>query len=45
MADDHVWREFFDSFAPQYMNEVFTTDSVREAAFLVELLELRRPPA
>jgi SAM-dependent methyltransferase len=35
-----VWREFFDSFAPQYMNEVFTTDSVREAAFLVELLEL-----
>lgn len=39
MTDD-VWREFFDSFAPQYMNEVFTTDSVREAAFLVELLEL-----
>ena len=32
----------FDSFAPQYMNEVFTTDSVREAAFLVELLELPR---
>jgi SAM-dependent methyltransferase len=39
MTDD-VWREFFDSFAPQYMNEVFTADSVREAAFLVELLEL-----
>ena len=39
MSDD-VWREFFDSFAPQYMNEVFTTDSVREAAFLVELLQL-----
>jgi SAM-dependent methyltransferase len=39
MTDD-IWREFFDSFAPQYMNEVFTTDSVREAAFLVELLEL-----
>jgi SAM-dependent methyltransferase len=35
-----VWREFFDSYAPQYMNEVFTTDSVREVAFLVELLEL-----
>lgn len=39
MTDD-VWREFFDSFAPQYMDEVFTGDSVREAAFLVELLEL-----
>jgi SAM-dependent methyltransferase len=39
MTDD-VWREFFDSFAPQYMNEVFTTDSVREAAFLIELLGL-----
>ncbi len=37
---DHVWREFFDSFAPQYMNEVFTTDSVREVAFLTALLEL-----
>ncbi len=35
-----VWREFFDSYAPQYMNEVFTADSVREAAFLVELLAL-----
>lgn len=39
MTDD-VWREFFDSFAPQYMNEVFTTDSVREAGFLIDLLEL-----
>jgi SAM-dependent methyltransferase len=39
MTDD-VWREFFDSYAPQYMNEVFTTDSVREAAFLVEVLDL-----
>ena len=26
MTDD-VWREFFDSFAPQYMNEAFTADS------------------
>jgi len=41
MTDD-VWREFYDSFAPRYMNEVFTGDSVREAAFLVELLELPR---
>ena len=40
MTDD-VWREFFDSFAPQYMNEIFTSDSVREAAFLIELLALR----
>jgi SAM-dependent methyltransferase len=37
---DHVWREFFDSFAPRYMNEVFTSDSVREVAFLTALLEL-----
>ena len=39
MTDD-VWREFFDSYAPQYMNEVFTADSVREAAFLLEVLAL-----
>ncbi len=39
MTDD-VWREFFDSYAPQYMNEVFTSDSLREAAFLVDLLAL-----
>jgi SAM-dependent methyltransferase len=37
---DNVWREFFDSYASQYMNEAFTADSVREAAFLVELLGL-----
>ncbi|HEX5640878.1 MAG TPA: class I SAM-dependent methyltransferase [Thermoleophilia bacterium] len=39
MTDD-VWREFFDSYAPQYMNEVFTADSLREAAFLVDVLGL-----
>lgn len=39
MTDD-VWRAFFDSYAPRYMNEAFTTDSVREAAFLVEVLSL-----
>jgi len=39
MSDD-VWREFFDSYAPQYMNEVFTADSVREAAFLIDVLGL-----
>jgi SAM-dependent methyltransferase len=37
---DDVWREFFDSYAPKYMNEVFTGDSVREAQFLIELLEV-----
>jgi SAM-dependent methyltransferase len=36
---DHSYREFFDSYAPQYMNEVFTTDSAREVAFLLEVLE------
>lgn len=39
MADE-VWREFFDSYAPQYMKESFTADSVREVAFLCEILEL-----
>ena len=37
---DNVWREFFDSYAPQYMNEAFTADRVREAEFLVELFGL-----
>ena len=37
---DSVWREFFDSYAPQYVNEVFTADSVREVEFLVEVLGL-----
>ena len=37
---DSVWREFFDSYAPQYMNEAFTADSVREVEFLVEVLDL-----
>jgi SAM-dependent methyltransferase len=37
---DSVWREFFDSYAPQYMNEAFTADSVREVEFLVEVLGL-----
>ena len=45
MADD-VWREFFGSYAPQCMSEGFTGDSVRDAAFLVEALGVRRrPPA
>jgi SAM-dependent methyltransferase len=35
---DYVYREFFDSYAPQYMSEVFTTDSVREVAFLLDVL-------
>jgi len=37
---DSVWREFFDSYAPLYMNEVFTADSVREVELLVEVLGL-----
>jgi cyclopropane fatty-acyl-phospholipid synthase-like methyltransferase len=37
---DDVWREFFDSFAPQYMNEAFTADSAREAEFLLAVLAL-----
>ncbi len=37
---DEVWREFFDSYAPQYMNEPFTADSIEETEFLLEILEL-----
>ncbi len=45
MTDD-VWRESFDRYAPQHMKKVFTADSVREAAFLVEATGApRRPPA
>jgi hypothetical protein len=35
MADD-VWREFVDSYAPQYMNETFTAESVCEVVSLVD---------
>ena len=35
---DSVRRELFDSYAPQYMNEAFTADSLREVAFLDEVL-------
>jgi SAM-dependent methyltransferase len=34
------WEEFFDGHAPAYMQNVFTRDSAREAAFLDEVLAL-----
>jgi hypothetical protein len=37
---DSVWREFFDSYAPQYMNEAFTADRVREVELLAKVLDL-----
>ena len=37
---DSVWCEFFDSCASQYMNQAFTADSVREVAFLVDVLDV-----
>lgn len=52
---DHVWRQFFNSCAPQYMNEVFTTCRFERGAFdpatPVEACEMeimavmRKPPA
>lgn len=39
---DMVWREFFDSYAPQYMREPYTADSPRETEFLLDVLQL--PP-
>ena len=41
---DSVWRELFDSYAPQYMNEVFTADSVREVELPAEVLGLPGAP-
>ncbi len=34
------WKAFFDAYAPQYMQESFTTDTVREVDFIVEELAL-----
>ncbi len=37
---DNVWREFFDSYAPQYMGEPFTQATVAEVEFLQEVLAI-----
>jgi cyclopropane fatty-acyl-phospholipid synthase-like methyltransferase len=39
-VSDNVWQQFFDGYAPQYEGEVFTKDTEREVAFLLELLDL-----
>ena len=36
MTDDNGWRVFFDKFAPQYMDEEFTGNTVAEVDFIVE---------
>ncbi|MGD8452088.1 MAG: methyltransferase domain-containing protein [Phycisphaerae bacterium] len=35
-----AWQDFFDAHAPEYMNNVFVKDTVREVAFLIELFGL-----
>ena len=37
---DNVWQRFFDGFAPQYEDEMFTKGTAAEVAFLVDLLDL-----
>ncbi|MFG0285947.1 MAG: class I SAM-dependent DNA methyltransferase [Phycisphaerales bacterium JB039] len=39
---EHPWRQFFDQFAPQYDDQVFTRNTEAEIAFIVEHA---RPPA
>lgn len=34
------WQQFFNGFAPQYLNESFTKNTEAEIAFLRELLQL-----
>lgn len=34
------WQQYFDSHAPDYMNNVFTRNTVAEVDFLLELLDL-----
>lgn len=34
------WKTFFDNFAPNYMQEVFTQNTLAEVSFLVEQLKL-----
>ncbi len=34
------WEKFFDEHAPQYMNEVFTKNTVEEVTFILEELKL-----
>ncbi|MBM4422730.1 MAG: methyltransferase domain-containing protein [Chloroflexi bacterium] len=34
------WERFFDGYAPQYMSEVFTKNTLAEIGFLEELLQL-----
>ena len=36
----NVWQQFFNGFAPQYLNEGFTKNTKAEIEFLVELLQL-----
>lgn len=39
----HIWQEFFDQHAPEYLNNGFTRNTVAEVDFLLELFQL--PPA
>jgi 2-polyprenyl-3-methyl-5-hydroxy-6-metoxy-1,4-benzoquinol methylase len=42
MTRRNEWEDFFDGFAPLYMNEVFTKNTVKEVDFIIE--ELKLPP-
>ncbi|UCD62836.1 MAG: class I SAM-dependent methyltransferase [Candidatus Zixiibacteriota bacterium] len=38
--DDNVWRDFFDAHAPDYMDNVFTKNTVAEVDFIIKELKL-----
>lgn len=39
--EEHEWARFFDEHAPQYMDNVFTRNTLAEVDFLLELLGLK----
>ncbi len=36
----HIWQQFFDQHAPEYLDNVFTKNTVAEVEFLLELFQL-----
>ncbi|MEW5925287.1 MAG: hypothetical protein AB1746_14995 [Candidatus Zixiibacteriota bacterium] len=41
MSDRKDWKDFFNGFAPQYMKESFTHNTLKEVDFLIEELALK----
>ncbi|PKK83611.1 MAG: cyclopropane-fatty-acyl-phospholipid synthase [candidate division Zixibacteria bacterium HGW-Zixibacteria-1] len=41
MSDKKGWKDFFNGFAPLYMNESFTRNTVKEVDFIIEELAIK----